>query len=116
VPVVHVQCFNVHAVTGATNWEGKRVSNRTTSGPHRCPGGHAFNKDTLKAHLKSQGGSEHGYEVEWSDYVEIVPGSGFMAPTSLTVTAHARSGKGHYGGKGWIDVDFEVSMIELPGH
>ncbi len=87
----------------ATDTVGIYLSVRTTRTDHRgrktgsdvethvLPPNYVFDVNSLKVSYISRIGSENWIRVTWSDYVEILPGTGLKFPTKLTARAHARS-------------------------
>ena len=66
-----------------------------------APEGFVFIKDSIKIGCRSCNGSENRCDVQWADYVEIIPGTGIKLPRTVKTRAYARGPKGHFSGRGW---------------
>ncbi len=90
--------------TGPTSGTGERVSKDSDWTVIKVPAGHVINKGKTNVDVISARGSEHTYEIDYADYVEIIPGTAIMMPTTIKVRTHARSDHGLGGGGGGMKV------------
>lgn len=110
-----VQYLSAVADTEATSLSGERKSNWSDWDQVTAPEGFAINKDKIKREAVSERGSENRDEVVFSDYVEILPGTGVELPRTVKVRAFARSSRGHGGGGGHTHYKYEVPFVKIQG-
>ncbi|RAS89617.1 alkaline protease [Priestia endophytica] len=102
------------AETDVTSITGVRDSKWSDWSKVTAPEGFVINKEKVVVEALVEMGSENTYEREWLDYVEIIPGTGIELPRTMSVRAHARSSKGHRGGKGHSRYRFSGDFTKLP--
>ncbi|GEM_PF-6145220 len=94
--------YSISCKTRSTKWDGKRYGCYSDWSTHKVPSNFVFDDKSLKWRYTSKRGSTNRCEYKWSDYVELVPGTGLRVPRTLQIRAHARSPKGKFGvGSGW---------------
>ena len=78
----------------------------------QAPPGFAFAQASLSGGLVDSGGTKPACEVEWSEFVDVPPGSDSKQPRVLTVRAQAASQRG-YGrrGPGWATCEYTVQPV-----
>ncbi|MEZ6099381.1 MAG: hypothetical protein R3E01_10445 [Pirellulaceae bacterium] len=75
------------------------------------PPGYVSVKDDIQIAHEFRYGSENNDYVEWSDYVEVVPGTGIKLPRTLKVSVHARSGR-DFGERGRTKTKFTCRFVK----
>lgn len=77
------------------------------------PRGFIINEKATKVHVLSAAGREKEYKVEYADYVEVIPGTGIVAPTVIRVKTHARSPRDFWnaGCRGWMKVRVDFTYV-----
>lgn len=98
--------------TGTTKLNGERVSKTSDWTSFTVPTNYVINKDKTAVHIISERGSEHRYEIEYDDFVEIIPGTGIKQPTTIRAMTHARSSKGHGAGGGGMKITVDVYYVK----
>ncbi|AFU12955.1 hypothetical protein MC28_1533 [Bacillus thuringiensis MC28] len=76
--------------------------------------GFVINKDKVKVEELVARGSEHTYELNFSDYVEFALGSGLELPRTMSFKVHARSEKKNAGGGGAMKIRVTGDFIKIP--
>ena len=112
-PETRTQTIASEAVTRQTESNGKRHSNTSGWTRFKAPDGMAINRDATMVRILNQYGSEHTYKVQYGDFVEVVPGSGIVAPTMVEVQTHARSAKGLAANRGVMKIEVDVTMTRF---
>lgn len=117
-----VQTITAGCTTDATGWNGVRHACDSAPSVVRAPAGFVFVKDGAMGPKgppggkESANGSEHSCNFAWSDYVEVIAGTGIMQPQTFTLNAHARSPHGHASGRGWVKCRYDVTMTRYQSH
>ncbi|KUF29994.1 hypothetical protein [Lysinibacillus sp. F5] len=104
----------VEVETDVTSITGVRDSKWSNWSKVTAPEGFVINKEKINVEAKTEMGSENSYEIEWADYVEVVPGTGIELPRTLNARAFARSSKGHRAGKGASRYKISGNFTKLP--
>jgi hypothetical protein len=110
--VVH-QSISSEVSTGTSGNDGTRVSKDSDPTIFNCPDGFMINRDSVVPHVESERGSEHTFNMAFSNFVTLVPGTPIQAPTTLTLTTHARSSRGPRGGGGGMKVRVEFDIVRF---
>src|SRR5262245_14878706 len=84
--------------TGTSSADGSRDSADSAWTVFTVPSNCVIIKDKTSVAVQSEAGSEHSYDVEYDDYIEVVPGTGIMQPRTIKAKTHARSSTGPFGG------------------
>ncbi|AFU12954.1 hypothetical protein MC28_1532 [Bacillus thuringiensis MC28] len=100
--------------TEATSIDGKRDSKDSEWSTVNAEQGFVINKDKVKVEELVARGSEHTYELNFSDYVEFVPDSGVDLPRTMSFKVHARSEKKNAGGGGAMKIRVTGDFIKIP--
>ena len=90
--------------TGTSSADGTRQSKDSDWTKFPVPDGFIINKDKTSVAVISERGSEHTYAVEYEDYVEIIPDTNILQPTTIKAKTHARSDRGSGGGGGGMKI------------
>lgn len=98
--------------TSPTNSSGRKSC--SDSETHTLPGRYVFVKEKAEKHWHTDIGSENTVKITWSDYIEIIPGSGIELPQTMTVKGHARSGGGQ-GERGKTSCTVTCPFVEIEG-
>ncbi|MFT3721615.1 hypothetical protein [Pseudorhodoferax sp.] len=98
--------------TGTTRPDGRRRSKDSDWTVWKVPESYVINKDKTTVQVVSAYGSEHSYQIEYGDDVEIIPDTGIKQPTTIRVKTHARSAKGPYGGAGSMKILVDVYYVK----
>lgn len=103
--------------TKGTDFDGERYSKTSDWTKFTVPTGFVFNKDTLVKSYTSKNGSSNRIDHKWSDYVEIVEGTGIKMPRTLQIRTHARSPKSDYPGhnhnaRGWSKAKVTAKYVK----
>lgn len=106
------QTISAECTTKKTGLDGIRHSCDTQSDTIRAPADHVFNQNSLQGGETSGAGSTHYCEPVFGDFVEVIPETGIVQPTSLTLSAHARGPKRHLGGRGWVKCSYTVHLVK----
>jgi hypothetical protein len=99
--------------TGTSGADGTRVSKDSDPTVFNCPDGFMINRDSVVSHVESERGSEHTFNTSFSNFVTLIPGTPIQAPTTLTLTTHARSSTGPFGGGGGMKVSVEFDTVQF---
>ena len=79
----------------------------------RAPAGHVLVEHSLRGGKVRGNGSVSRCFFDFGDFVEVIPGTGIMQPTSLKIYGHARSPGGRWSGRGWVECRYSVKMVRL---
>jgi hypothetical protein len=93
----------VHVGIDQTGGNGVRNAASSAWSHVEAPAGHVINKD--KVQLSWTTDCEEGrYDLQWEEYVEVVPGTGIEQPRKLSIRVHGFSKNGRYSGGAWADL------------
>jgi hypothetical protein len=107
------QTIVAECTTGTTDAQGRRNACDSRWSELVAPDGFVFSKESLGGRGKwSAAGSENDCRIAWDKNVEVIPGSKIYQPTVLRLQAHARSAKGHGGGRGWAKCEYTVILTK----
>jgi hypothetical protein len=98
--------------TDETGVDGVRHSADSDWTVFTVPANCVINKDKTSVEELTANGSEHYPNVEYADYVEVVPGTGIMAPRTIKVKTHALGPKGFKSGRGWLKVKVHFEYVQ----
>ena len=107
------QSVAAQCTTDSTGLNGVRHDCDSAPTVITAPAGFVFIKDGpkgLSGGKTSGNGSEHECRYEWSDLVEVVPGTGITQPRTFSLRAHARSPHGHSSGRGWVACQYQLTL------
>ena len=99
--------------TGTTSGTGERVSKDSDWTHFTVPPNCGINKDKTNVSVEVEMGSEHTYELQYDDEVEVVPGTGIKLPRTIRAKTHARSSRGHFGGKGAMKIKVDFTYVQF---
>lgn len=99
--------------TGTSGADGTRVSKDSDWTKFTVPDGYVIVKDKTDVKIVSERGSEHTYDLQYADDVEVVSGTGIKQPTTIQVKTHARSSKGPFGGGGGMKVEVKFTYVKF---
>lgn len=110
--------YNSECTTEGTTWDGARRSCNSTPTSKTVPSDYVYNQNTMSASFVRKNGSSNRCDYTWSDYVEIIPGSGIAMPRTLTYSVHARSPKADFpgdnaGARGWTECSFKGTYTQF---
>lgn len=98
--------------TGSTGADGVRKSKDSDWTIFTAPENHVINKEKTEVHIISARGSEHSYDLQYDDYVEIIEGTDIKWPRTIRAKTHARSSKGHGGGGGGMKIKVHFTYVK----
>ena len=104
------QSVSVECTTDATGLDGVRHDCNATPSVIRAPANFVFNQNTAKGGETSGNGDDHVCGLNFSDQIEVIPGTGITQPA--TTTAHARSPSGHASGRGWVNCTYTIELVK----
>lgn len=107
-----VQKIRTEVVTKGTGYDGTRESETTDWTEFTAPSGYVIVEKEVKIEYSSKAGSENRVDVEYDNWVEVVPGTGIKQPTKIRVRSHARSPKHKRGARGWTKATVIVRMVK----
>lgn len=95
--------LNVHCTTAGTSPDGSG-KNCSSSGCVRAPDGFVIVRDSYNVTDNSNNGGWYG--VEFSEFVEIIPGTEITGPKKvcINVGANSKAGMVNANVRGWMDV------------
>lgn len=105
-----VQTIAAQCTTDGTGADGVRHGCTSKTTELKAPEGFVFVERSLQGGKDSANGSEHSCHLDWSEYVEVVPGTGIEQPRIVTLYGKARSPKGHASGRGWVGCTYTVKL------
>ncbi|MEY9091883.1 hypothetical protein [Paenibacillus sp. RC84] len=108
------ETFKVSAecTTEGNDASGRRRDCDSLEDEYNTPDGYTLNDRDLKI-SQSYNGSDPNINLTWDNFIELVPGSGYKVPTTVRLSVHARSPRGHSGQRGWNKVTVEGTMFNL---
>ncbi len=112
-PDTQTQTIHTEVTTKGTEWNGKRHSATSDWTTFTVPAGHVIVQNEVKTVWKSRAGSENRVDIEFDDYVEIVPGTGIKQPRTIRVRSHARSPRHDRGARGWTKADVIFRQVKV---
>lgn len=104
------QKISAECTTDSTGGNGVRHDCDSTPSVVTAPDGFVFIQNGLSGGKTSGAGDEHDCRFSWSNYVEVIPGTGITQPRTFTLQAHARSPSGHWAGRGWVNCEFQLAV------
>jgi hypothetical protein len=104
------QTLSAECTTDATGGDGVRHSCDSASSILTAPAGFVFIQNGLQGGETSGTGDEHECRVAWSNFVEVIPGTGITQPRTFTLQAHAKSPSGYFKGRGWATCTYQLSL------
>ena len=117
VPQAHAQAPPAQTIsascrTPSATGDGTVFNCASEHGRSEAPAGFAFVQASLNGGLVDSGGTKPACEVEWTEFVQLSPGSESKQPRVLTVRARANSQRG-YGrrGPGWATCEYSVQLV-----
>lgn len=114
-----LQTVAAECTTRPTGGDARRHSCNSAASVINAPDNFVFIKDGpkgLSGGEFSGRGSEHWCIYEWSNYVEIIPDSGIVAPRTFSLRAHARGPRDRFAGRGWSKCKYELSFTSYVAH
>lgn len=108
------QMMNITAECTTDETGGSGVRHDCDSAPSTgsAPDGYVFSQNQALVTKSSGNGDESDCNFGWSDFVEVVPGSGLTQPRTFTLSAHARSPSGHWAGRGWANCSATLRLAK----
>jgi hypothetical protein len=100
--------------TEGTRLSGARRSCDSHWSSVTAPPGFVFVKDSASIEWLGQNGSENRYDLQWDDWVEIIPGTGIQQPRTMRLKVHARSPSCR-GCRGWSKVRVTGTYVNFQG-
>ncbi|MEC3621521.1 alkaline protease [Bacillus subtilis] len=101
------------AETEATLLDGRRRAEWGDWEKVTAPEGFVINKDKIIVEALVERGSENRDERVFSDFVEIIPGTGIELPRTFSVRAFARSSRGHGAGGGATTYKYTGEFVKI---
>ncbi|MGB7412810.1 MAG: hypothetical protein WA902_01240 [Thermosynechococcaceae cyanobacterium] len=98
--------------TKSTDFDGSRHPAWSEWSSAAAPDNHVINHNEVKVEWISDNGSENTYQMIFSDWVELIAGSGLKAPRTIKVQTYARSPKGSLAGRGWTKIKFTGKFVK----
>jgi len=105
--------YTSYCKTRSTRWDGKRYDCWSAWSTHTVPSNYVYNTNSLKTGYRSRKGSKNSCNIQWHDYVEIVPGTGIKAPRTIKIQSYALSSKGTGSGPGWSDCFYKGQYVKF---
>lgn len=99
--------------TGTSGPDGSRVSEDSEWTKFTVPDDYVINKNKTVVHILEERGSDHTYDLQYEDEVEVAPGTDIRMPRTIKVKTHARSSKGPFGGSGKMSVKVEFYYVKF---
>lgn len=104
--------YTAECTSKGTEVDGKRNSCTSEWSEHTVPSNFVYNETSLNVYYQGKNGSSNRCDVEWDNFVELIPGTGITMPQTLRIRAHARSPKAKFpthntGARGWSECVFE---------
>ena len=103
-----------NCTTTSTSGSGRRHACDSPWQMVQTTSGFVIAEHSLRVRETSGNGSEHQCVHRFDKYVEVIPGTGITAPTVFYLRAHARSEKGHWGGRGWSYCEATFIQAQIP--
>lgn len=104
------QTIAAECVTKGTNLDGSRESCESQVTVLRAAENNVFVPNSVTGGEWSGAGSEHQCRIWFGDYVEVIPGSGIDAPTTVYAQSKSRSPKNNHGSRGWAKCKWTLSQ------
>jgi hypothetical protein len=98
---------------GTSSADGTRDSRDSDWTAFTVPTNFGINKERTVVAVTSEAGSEHSYEVQYEDYVEVLPGTEIMLPRTIKAKTHAFSSTGPFGGRGWEKINVKFTYVQF---
>lgn len=76
------------------------------------PAGYVFIKDRVEKTCRSCAGSENDINVEFDNFVEVIPGTGIEQPRTMRASVHARSPRSCGGCRGWTKATVKCKYVK----
>ncbi|HLJ12209.1 MAG TPA: hypothetical protein VKU82_13530 [Planctomycetaceae bacterium] len=99
--------------TGTSSADGSRDSADSEWTSFTVPSNFGINKEKTVIAVQSEAGSEHSYDVQYDDYVEVIPGTHIILPRTIRAQTHARSSTGPFGGRGWEKIKVTFTYVQF---
>ena len=114
----HVATVESEVTTKGTAFDGTRDSKTSEWSKFTVPAGFVFDKESVKKRYQSRAVSTNRIDVEWADYVELIPGTKIFWPRTIRVRTHARSAKSNYpghnaGARGWTKATVTARYVRF---
>jgi hypothetical protein len=106
------QTLSAECTTDATGGDGVRHDCDSQPSTLTAPAGFVFIQNGLTGGETSGNGDEHECRNGWSNFVEVLPGSGITQPRTFSLRAHARSPSGHWSGRGWSVCTYTLTLTQ----
>ena len=94
--------ITAECVTDPTEADGIRHACDSNPSIGKAPPGFVFNQNQMSVSVSSNATGEHYCRSGWTNFVEVLPGSGITQPTTFALSAHALGPSGHWAGPGWV--------------
>lgn len=108
--------LKAECTTKGTDWDGSRNSCHTKEQCQAVPNGFVIVEDKISRKCTSCNGSENSVQKSCrytiGGLVELLPDSGIMEPTTICVSAHARSPRHNHGPRGWAKCEFTATYVK----
>ncbi len=107
-----LQIVTSECTTKATGGDGVRHGCVAKPSSVNAPADYVFAEKSLIGGKKSGAGSQHECIYSWDNYVEVIPDTGIKQPTKFTLYSKARSPKGHFKGRGWVECEYKFQLVK----
>lgn len=107
------QEISTQCTTRPTGGDGRRHGCQSDWVKLTVPSGYVINKDASQVRVTSGAGSHSLCHQRFSGEVEVVAGTGLMAPTVTEIQADARGPSGHWAGRGWAHCKADVVFTKI---
>lgn len=97
--------------TKGNDMSGRRKDCDSDESVYNAPDGFVLDDRDYELQ-QSYNGSDPNINLKWENYIEILPGSGLKYPTTVKLSVHSRSPRGHNGQRGWNKVNINGHMIQ----
>lgn len=108
-----VQELTTQCTTKATGIDGVRHWCDAAPDLLRAPTGHVLVERSLRGGEVRGNGSVSDCFADFADFVEVIPDTGIMQPTTLKIYGHARGPGGYSSGRGWVECRYTVTVVRL---
>lgn len=106
------QTVTSECTTDATGLDGVRHDCDSQPTIVTAPAGYVFIQNAVSGGETSGNGDEHACRTSWSEYVEVVQGTGITQPRTFSLQSHARSPSGHASGRGWSVCSYALLITQ----
>ncbi len=106
------QTLSTQCTTDPTGGDGVRHDCNSDPTTITAPDGYVFSQNSVKGGETSGAGDEHSCNLSWSNFVEVIPGSGITQPRTATTSCHARGPSGHWAGRGWCGCTYTITLTK----